>query len=124
MLWDARSGERLLNLSDHRDSVTKIAFSPDGTKLATASFDGTARVWDGGSGEERLTLGGYGTRLQDVVFSPDGGHLVTASEDGTVRAYVLDIEELMALARERVTRALTAEECERYLHRETCALAP
>ncbi len=87
------------------------AFSSDGTRLATASFDGTAKVWNVTTGQELLTLTGHQGGVTGVVFSPDGTRLVTTSQDGTARVYVLPIEELMALARSRVTRSLTVEEC-------------
>jgi hypothetical protein len=42
------------------------------------------------------------------------------SDDGTARIYVLPIEELIALAKTRVTRALTTEECQKYMHVPQC----
>jgi hypothetical protein len=45
---------------------------------------------------------------------------VTASRDGTVQVYALDIPELLNLARSRVTRTFTAEECQRYFQSPTC----
>jgi hypothetical protein len=56
----------------------------------------------------------------DAVFSPDGTRLVTTDEDGAVRQWMLDLDDLLALADERVTRELTDEECRQYLHSETC----
>ena len=46
MLWDARTGEQLASLNGHKGHLSSIAFSPDGTTLASGSFDGTIRLWD------------------------------------------------------------------------------
>jgi WD40 repeat protein len=97
-----------------------VAFSPDGKRLATASLDKTAKVWDVSSGQESLTLTGHTDGLRGVSFSPDGKRLATASADGTVRVHLLDVEELKALARSRVTRSLRPEECKKYLHVDQC----
>jgi WD40 repeat protein len=51
-----------------------------------------------------------------VAWSPDGKRLATASVDRTVRQYAMDIELLLQVARGRVTRNLTPEECRKYLH--------
>jgi tetratricopeptide (TPR) repeat protein len=117
-VWDASSGRELLTLAGHTGVVLGVAFSPDGTRLATASRDQTAKVWDAFSGRERLTLAGHTAQVYNVVFSPDGARLATASDDGTVRVYTLNNEDLMALVRTRMTRSLTSQECQTYLHEE------
>jgi WD40 repeat protein len=89
-------------------------------QLATASFDGFAKVWDAQTGEELMTLYGNTSKVFGVSFSPDGKHVATAGGDGTARIYTLDTEELTNLARSRVTRALSTEECRRYFHLEQC----
>ena len=89
-------------------------------QLATASFDGFAKVWDVQTGQELMTLYGNTSNVFGVSFSPDGKHVATAGGDGTARIYTLDTDELAKLARSRVTRALTTEECRRYFHLEQC----
>jgi WD40 repeat protein/transcriptional regulator with XRE-family HTH domain len=122
-MWDGSSGKEILTLSGHTSSVFGVAFSPDGKTIATASGDRTAKLWDAVTGEELLTL--YAPDgLTSVAFSPDGTQLATASRDGTDRIYLLKIEDLMALATQRVTRSLTTEECQQYLHLEACPDEP
>ena len=45
-VWDAATGEELFTLTGHTDWVVGVAFNHDGTRIATASWDETAKVWD------------------------------------------------------------------------------
>ena len=116
-VWDSVTGQELFTLGSHTGAVTSIAFSPDGTRIATASEDGTAKLWDASTGEELLTFFEDGSALYDILFSSDG-KLLAAGGDSGVHVYVLEIDELIALAKSRVTRSLTTEECQKYLHRD------
>jgi tRNA A-37 threonylcarbamoyl transferase component Bud32 len=82
----------------HAARLTAVAYSPDGTRLATASADGTARLWDARTGQELLALKGHTKAVWSVAFSPDGMRLATASADTTVRLWDARTgQELLAL---------------------------
>ncbi|MBK3576070.1 hypothetical protein JHN63_20060 [Streptomyces sp. MBT65] len=89
------NADRLLDLRDlslatHDDVVTSLAFAPGGRLLASASWDGTARLWrvTGGRALRSLAvLRGHTRFVRSVAFSPDGRTLATASEDTTVRVW-------------------------------------
>ena len=58
-----------------------MAFSPDGTKIATASYDKTARLWDAATGKPLGEPLRHDARVNAVAFSPDGMKIATASGD-------------------------------------------
>lgn len=76
--------------------VLGIDYSPDGTRIATAGADGTARIWDANTGEELAVLRGNASSVMDVAFSTDGDRVVTAGQDGTVRIWNADSGEEIA----------------------------
>lgn len=85
-IWDVATGRELRSLSGHLKGVTAVAFSPDGTRVATGSLDATVRVWDPASGEQLVTLDGYEGGVSSLFFTPDGRSLVTA--DGAHRILI------------------------------------
>jgi WD40 repeat protein len=64
-----------------------VAFNPDGTRLVTASLDGTTRVWDAQAGTPLATLTGHTDTVFSAAFSPDGTRLVTGGQDRTLRVW-------------------------------------
>jgi WD40 repeat protein len=59
--------------------VTSAAFGPDGTRIATASSDRTARIWDAARLNELAVLRGHTDELRSVAFSPTGSQDKTAA---------------------------------------------
>lgn len=125
-LWEITAGEgqipgeQLHTLSGHSGLVVRLAFSQDSQQLASASFDRLAKVWDVARGEEIVSLFGNPGNVFGVSFSPDGKRLATAGADGSLRLFTMQAEDLVGLARERVTRSLTTDECKKFLHRQSC----
>jgi hypothetical protein len=66
-----------------------VAFSPDGTRLATGDDAGVVRVWDLSSGKPLHALHGHGARLATLAFSPDGWALFSGGWDHSIRHWDL-----------------------------------
>ncbi len=78
---------RLTGLFPHDAPVAAAHLSPDGTRVITAGYDGTARVWDAATAEPVGALLRHGSFVYQARFSPDGRRVATASADGTARVW-------------------------------------
>lgn len=86
-IWDARTGKMKRRLQGHTHEVNAAVFSPDGTRVLTASADHTARLWDARHGTELAVFRGHEGPVIDAAFSPDGKRIATTSGDGTARIW-------------------------------------
>jgi WD40 repeat protein len=122
-VWDVITGKLLITLIGHNAEVQAVSFSPDGKLLATGSGDNTANIWDLQSGKVVLTLPGSSGGVAGVAFSPlNNGSQIAVASNGVTRLFLLNTEQLLTLAEARVTRSLTTQECQKYLHLEQCPM--
>jgi WD40 repeat protein len=119
-VWEASTGKPLRVLATGAPSG-KLAFSRAGDRLAIATRDESSgtQIWDWPSGVEALKLPQGGIA---IAFSPNGKLLAGVQPEPMpfVHVWTLDPERLLQIARHRVTRSLTEDECRRYLH-HSCA---
>jgi eukaryotic-like serine/threonine-protein kinase len=87
MIWHARTGTLIRNVSGHDGPLTAVAYSRDGTTIATSSWDGTVKLWDSETGARRLTLAGHRDWIYHVAFDPTGTRLGTAGADGAAQLW-------------------------------------
>jgi tricorn protease-like protein len=81
-LWDTASGKRLADITGHTKKVYNVATSPDGSTVATASYDGSVRLFDAQTGEPRGAFPLGDRRIPAVAFDPRGGELAVVDENG------------------------------------------
>ncbi len=74
-------------LRGHKDIINRIAWSPDGSILASPSEDKTIRLWETQTGQLLRTLKGHSASVFSVAWSPDGRLLASGSEDKTIRLW-------------------------------------
>jgi WD40 repeat protein/energy-coupling factor transporter ATP-binding protein EcfA2 len=74
-------------MTDHTGWIETAAFSPDGKRIVTASYDNTARLWDTETGRSLMELRGHTDAVYSAVYSPDGKRIVTVSSDDTGRVW-------------------------------------
>ncbi len=90
LLFDVKSGKARSNLSGHRDILTDLAFSPNGKRLATSSYDKSIRIWNPENGNLLHELHGHNGAVHGIAFSPDSSLLASAGADNSVRIWKVE----------------------------------
>ncbi len=121
LTWSLADGQLTAVQRDaHFDVVRDLAYSPHGEWLASAGWDVTTKIWPAALGTAWRTLTGHTDKVTAVAFRPDGKQLATGSTDGNVLFTLLASDELTKLARSRLVRPLTAEECVQFAELGLC----
>ncbi len=81
-------------LSGHGENITRIAWSPNGKRLASVSRDASVRVWDTETGDCEKMEGGHTAAVLALAWSPDGRRLATGGVDGIIKIWSVDTGKL------------------------------
>jgi WD40 repeat protein len=85
-IWDVMTGQHIRTYSGHGKVVNRLAWSPDGRFLASASDDHTAKVWDVSTGQNTATFR-HSDRVTAVAWSPNGERLASGGDDQAVKVW-------------------------------------
>lgn len=102
---------RVIEFLGHEGSVYSAVFSKDGTRIVTASYDGTVRLWDV-TGQLLDVFADHTDAVNSAVFSPDGGHVLTASSDATARLWTTSLasQDFVDAAKRALPRCFKEDE--------------
>jgi tetratricopeptide (TPR) repeat protein len=89
-VWEVETGRAVGEPLRHEANVTSVAFSPDGKRVVTGSWDDTARVWEVETGRAVGEPLRHEDWVNSVAFSPDGNRVVTGSSDYTARVWEVE----------------------------------
>jgi WD40 repeat protein len=89
-VFDLESCKPRIDLVGHQGMVWKVAYTPDGARLVTASSDGSVRFWDAQTATCRGSFDWQVGKVRCVAVSPDGLTVASGGQDG--RIVIADVE--------------------------------
>lgn len=89
LVWEWRSETYVLKQQGHYYDVCAVAYSPDGSTVATGGDDGKVKIWQTATGFCTVTFTEHTAPVKSVAFAKGGNVVISASVDGTVRAFDL-----------------------------------
>ncbi|KAK5050887.1 hypothetical protein LTR84_003446 [Exophiala bonariae] len=84
----------IARLLGHQKQVLHVSFAPDGTRIASASFDNSVKLWDARDGKFITTLRGHVGAVYMAAWSSDSRLLASASKDTTVKVWDVRVGKL------------------------------
>jgi WD40 repeat protein len=115
-IFDVSTGEQVHQLFPN-STVFRLEYTPDGKYLLTNVF-GPVIVWDAETGERLYVLADGIGLPAGLSISADGSRVAVSTDK--IYQYILDVEQLAGLAQERLTRDFADDECQKYLHLDSC----
>ncbi|MBN1371303.1 MAG: WD40 repeat domain-containing protein [Anaerolineaceae bacterium] len=95
-IWDIAEQEKLLILSGHDNRVNSVAYSPDGSQIASADDDGIILIWDSSNG---ALLGQFDGHIEsmsiNLAWSPDGKTIASGGSDEVIRVWDVQTGETL-----------------------------
>ena len=104
---DGRTGKLLQTLRGHTDTVTLVAFSPDGSRLLSAAADGSVRTWDASTGNPQAVME-HGSPVTNAQFSPDGSRVLTITAADEVFLWDAGSGQRLAMLKGHIGAVLSA----------------
>ncbi|EJC98463.1 WD40 repeat-like protein [Fomitiporia mediterranea MF3/22] len=96
-LGESQHSPLLKVLTGHARCIACVAFSPNGARVASGSWDNTVRIWDAESGDVISgPLEGHEDHVRSVAFSPDGARVISGSDDKTIRAWDIKVGQVIS----------------------------
>ena len=87
----AKHSSKFKKIDNHREAITCLNVSRDGTYAATGSKDALVKIWRLSTGETHSTLKGHTGSVTCITFAPNGTYCVSGSEDNTIRVWGLTL---------------------------------
>ena len=107
--WRVGDWNPIFQLVGHTNTVRDLAFSPDGTTIATASDDTSVRLWNTSDGKSLATKFNHHAQVTSLVYAPDGQNFFSGSMDSTLQSWNSQGEPIKQIRLEPIYSLSTAQ---------------